>query len=124
MVAVAFIGGTLFLLQQFAGINGVLYFSSLTFQNVGITSGAQASLYVGVTNFAGAQIVKSHLYQLYIWIRLSFLMFPWLGLIVIGALCSSYLIDKQGRKKLLIGSYLGMVNISCLSHKLFTFSLL
>ncbi|KFK42829.1 hypothetical protein AALP_AA1G044800 [Arabis alpina] len=74
---VAFIGGTLFLLQQFAGINGVLYFSSLTFQNVGITSGAQASLYVGVTNFA-------------------------------GALCASYLIDKQGRKKLLIGSYLGM----------------
>ncbi|VVA98487.1 unnamed protein product [Arabis nemorensis] len=74
---VAFIGGTLFLLQQFAGINGVLYFSSLTFQNVGITSGAQASLYVGVTNLA-------------------------------GALCASYLIDKQGRKKLLIGSYLGM----------------
>lgn len=56
MVAVAFISGTLFLLQQFAGINGVLYFSSLTFQNVGITSGAQASLYVGVTNLAGAQI--------------------------------------------------------------------
>jgi MFS family permease len=77
MVAVAFIGGSLFVLQQFAGINGVLYFSSLTFQNVGITSGAQASLYVGVTNFA-------------------------------GALCASYLIDKQGRKKLLIGSYLGM----------------
>ncbi|KAL1212346.1 putative plastidic glucose transporter 1 [Cardamine amara subsp. amara] len=74
---VAFIGGSLFLLQQFAGINGVLYFSSLTFQNVGITSGALASLYVGVTNFA-------------------------------GALCASYLIDKQGRKKLLIGSYLGM----------------
>ncbi|AEE27781.1 Major facilitator superfamily protein [Arabidopsis thaliana] len=74
---VAFIGGSLFVLQQFAGINGVLYFSSLTFQNVGITSGAQASLYVGVTNFA-------------------------------GALCASYLIDKQGRKKLLIGSYLGM----------------
>ncbi|XP_019059710.1 PREDICTED: probable plastidic glucose transporter 1 isoform X2 [Tarenaya hassleriana] len=70
-------GGALFLLQQFAGINGVLYFSSLTFRDVGITSSALASLYVGLTNFA-------------------------------GALCASYLIDKEGRKKLLIGSYVGM----------------
>ncbi|KAM7276173.1 hypothetical protein ACFE04_018039 [Oxalis oulophora] len=74
---VALIGGALFLLQQFAGINGVLYFSSLTFKDVGIESGALASLYVGLTNFA-------------------------------GALTSSYLIDKEGRQKLLIGSYLGM----------------
>ncbi|XP_022759022.1 probable plastidic glucose transporter 1 isoform X1 [Durio zibethinus] len=74
---VAFIGGALFVLQQFAGINGVLYFSSLTFQDVGIASGALASLFVGLTNFA-------------------------------GALCASYFMDTQGRKKLLIGSYLGM----------------
>jgi hypothetical protein len=51
--AVAFIGGSLFFLQQFAGINGVLYFSSLTFRDVGITNGALASLYVGITNFGG-----------------------------------------------------------------------
>ncbi|KAL3835075.1 hypothetical protein ACJIZ3_009811 [Penstemon smallii] len=51
---VAFIGGALFILQQFSGINGVLYFSSLTFRDVGITSSALASLYVGLTNFAGA----------------------------------------------------------------------
>ncbi|MBA0758145.1 hypothetical protein Gotri_021167, partial [Gossypium trilobum] len=37
---------------KFAGINGVLYFSSLTFQDVGIASGALASLFVGLTNFA------------------------------------------------------------------------
>ncbi|KAL8030602.1 hypothetical protein ABFX02_14G296500 [Erythranthe guttata] len=74
---VAFIGGSLFILQQLAGINGVLYFSSLTFRDVGITSGALASLFVGLTNFA-------------------------------GALCASYLMDKQGRQVLLIGSYLGM----------------
>lgn len=74
---VAFIGGTLFVLQQFAGINGVLYYSSLTFQSVGISRGALASLYVGFTNFA-------------------------------GALCASYLMDKQGRQTLLIASYLGM----------------
>ncbi|KAK8459745.1 hypothetical protein SEVIR_2G204200v4 [Setaria viridis] len=62
---------------EFAGINGVLYFSSLTFRDVGITSGALASLYVGITNFG-------------------------------GALVASNLMDKQGRKNLLIGSYLGM----------------
>ncbi|KAG8489224.1 hypothetical protein CXB51_017299 [Gossypium anomalum] len=56
---VAFIGGTLFVLQQFAGINGVLYFSSLTFQDVGIASGALASLFVGLTNFAGNFKVQS-----------------------------------------------------------------
>ncbi|KAL5988061.1 hypothetical protein ACLOJK_035824 [Asimina triloba] len=74
---VAFIGGALFFLQQFAGINGVLYFSSLTFHDVGITSSASASFFVGLTNLA-------------------------------GALFALYLMDKQGRKKLIIGSYLGM----------------
>ncbi|CAL9104110.1 unnamed protein product [Musa textilis] len=74
---VAFIGGSLFILQQFAGINGVLYFSSLTFQDVGITSSSLASLLVGLTNFA-------------------------------GALFALTLMDNQGRRRLLIGSYLGM----------------
>ncbi|GJT65180.1 probable plastidic glucose transporter 1 isoform X1 [Tanacetum coccineum] len=74
---VALIGGTLFVLQQFAGINAVLYFSSLTFKDAGITNGALASLYVGLTNLAGA----------------------------LGAL---YLVDRQGRQKLIIGSYVGM----------------
>ncbi|XAR55333.1 hypothetical protein NMG60_11035381 [Bertholletia excelsa] len=74
---VAFIGGSLFVLQQFAGINGVLYFSSLIFKDVGITSGALASLCAGLTNFA-------------------------------GALCALYLMDKEGRKKLIIASYMGM----------------
>ncbi|MCL7045299.1 hypothetical protein MKW94_011201, partial [Papaver nudicaule] len=74
---VALIGGALFVLQQFAGINGVLYFSSLTFKDVGIESGGLASLFVGLTNFAGAVLALN-------------------------------LVDKHGRQKLLIGSYLGM----------------
>ncbi|KAF5179699.1 Major facilitator superfamily protein [Thalictrum thalictroides] len=41
-----------FLLQQFAGINAVLYFSFLTFKDVSIRSGL-ASLFAGLTNFAG-----------------------------------------------------------------------
>ena len=53
MVAVAFIGASLFVLQQFTGISGVLYFSLLTFQDIGISSSALASLLVGVTNFVG-----------------------------------------------------------------------
>ncbi|KAF4386441.1 hypothetical protein G4B88_006697 [Cannabis sativa] len=74
---VAVIGASLFVLQQFSGINGVLYFSSLTFQDVGISSSASASLLVGITNFIGSMLV-------------------------------SYLVDKQGRQKLLVGSYGGM----------------
>ncbi|XP_055823374.1 probable plastidic glucose transporter 1 [Solanum dulcamara] len=74
---VATIGGALFVLQQLAGINGVLYFSSLTFKDVGISSSALASLFVGLTNFA-------------------------------GAIFALYLMDKQGRQRLLIGSYTGM----------------
>lgn len=74
---VACIGGSLFILQQLSGINGVLYFSSLTFQDVGLTNGALASLFVGITNLT-------------------------------GALFALYLMDKQGRQRLLIGSYLGM----------------
>ncbi|CAI0550978.1 unnamed protein product [Linum tenue] len=62
---------------KFAGINGVLYFSSLTFKDVGITSSVLPSIFIGIINFA-------------------------------GALSALYLIDKEGRKKLLIGSYLGM----------------
>lgn len=73
----AIIGGTLFALQQFAGINGVLYFSSLTFQEVGISSSTLASIFIGLTNTAGALVALN-------------------------------LIDKQGRQRLLMGSYLGM----------------
>lgn len=61
MGAVASIGGTLFILQQLAGINGVLYFSSLTFQDVGISSSALASLFVGLTNFAGLGSTEYHI---------------------------------------------------------------
>ena len=51
--AVAAIGSALFALQQFAGINGVLYFSSLTFRDAGITNGIAASAAVGVANLIG-----------------------------------------------------------------------
>lgn len=102
-VAVAFIGGALFVLQQFAGINGVLYFSSLTFNDVGITSSALASLYIGLANFAGL------LYQITLLLReLVLYLSDWFSFA--GALGALYLIDRQGRQRLLIGSYTGMVS--------------
>ncbi|KAH7447460.1 hypothetical protein KP509_01G108000 [Ceratopteris richardii] len=48
------IGSALFALQQFAGINGVLYFSSLTFRDAGVSNGMLASAFVAVANLLGA----------------------------------------------------------------------
>ncbi|KAL2650798.1 hypothetical protein R1flu_018926 [Riccia fluitans] len=74
---VAGIGGALFALQQFAGINGVLYFSSSSFQDAGVTNSIAASAAIGFSNLAGAMVASS-------------------------------LMDSQGRRKLLMGSYTGM----------------
>lgn len=111
LAAVASVGGALFVLQQFAGINGVLYFSSLTFKDVGITNGALASLLVGITNFAGYKGMS---------LVLLFCFLMWTANLIqvecvsfTGALIALYLMDRQGRKKLLIGSYLGMVSGIC-----------
>lgn len=71
------IGAALFLFQQFAGINAVVYYSTSVFRSAGITSDVAASALVGAAN-------------------------------VFGTLVASSLMDKQGRKKLLITSFLGM----------------
>ncbi|MCO5551011.1 hypothetical protein L7F22_004506 [Adiantum nelumboides] len=71
------IGSALFALQQFAGINGVLYFSSLTFRDAGITNSMSASAIVAFAN-------------------------------LLGALSALYLMDRQGRRNCLMGSYTGM----------------
>jgi hypothetical protein len=51
--AVVGIGAVLFILQQFAGINGVLYFSSTTFKEAGIGSDMLASAAVAASNLVG-----------------------------------------------------------------------
>ncbi|KAH7435882.1 hypothetical protein KP509_06G082500 [Ceratopteris richardii] len=71
------IGAALFLFQQFAGINAVVYYSTSVFRTAGITSDVAASALVGAAN-------------------------------VFGTMVASSLMDKQGRKKLLITSFLGM----------------
>lgn len=52
-ITVVAIGGALFALQQFAGINGVLYFSSSNFHDAGVTNSIAASALVGIANLTG-----------------------------------------------------------------------
>lgn len=71
------VGMALFLFQQFAGINAVVYFSTQVFRSAGITNDVAASALVGAANVAGTTV-------------------------------ASGMMDKQGRKSLLMGSFAGM----------------
>ncbi|XP_058180460.1 plastidic glucose transporter 4-like [Rhododendron vialii] len=71
------VGAALFLFQQLAGINAVVYYSTSVFRSVGIASDVAASALVGASNVLGTTIASS-------------------------------LMDKQGRKSLLITSFSGM----------------
>jgi len=74
---VVLVGMSLFLFQQLAGINAVVYFSTQVFRSAGITSDVAASALVGAANVAGTVVASS-------------------------------MMDKQGRRKLLMGSFTGM----------------
>lgn len=50
---------TIFLLQQFSGINAIVYFSSAVFRDAGIQSDALASAAVGLINVLGTMIAAS-----------------------------------------------------------------
>ncbi|XP_047315573.1 plastidic glucose transporter 4-like [Impatiens glandulifera] len=71
------VGAALFLFQQLAGINAVVYYSTSVFRSVGIASDVAASALVGASNVFGTTIASS-------------------------------LMDKKGRKSLLITSFAGM----------------
>ncbi|CAI5483097.1 unnamed protein product [Closterium sp. Yama58-4] len=74
---VVLLGMALFAVQQFAGINAIIYYSSSVFRSAGIQSDVAASALVGLAN-------------------------------VLGTAVSLNLVDKQGRKSLLMGSFTGM----------------
>jgi MFS family permease len=50
------LGCTLFLLQQLAGINAVVYFSSSVFRSAGLSSDTLASAAVGLVNLVGTAV--------------------------------------------------------------------
>lgn len=87
------VGAALFLFQQFAGINAVVYYSTSVFRSAGIASDVAASALVGAAN-------------------------------VFGTMIASSLMDKQGRKSLLITSFSGMAASMLLLSLSFTWKAL
>ncbi|CAH8387721.1 unnamed protein product [Eruca vesicaria subsp. sativa] len=71
------VGAALFLFQQLAGINAVVYYSTAVFRSAGIQSDVAASALVGASNVFGTAVASS-------------------------------LMDKMGRKSLLLTSFGGM----------------
>lgn len=87
------VGMALFLFQQLAGINAVVYYSTSVFRSAGIASDVAASALVGASNVFGTAIASS-------------------------------LMDKQGRKSLLITSFTGMALSMLLLSLSFTWEVL
>ncbi|WOL09457.1 plastidic glucose transporter 4 [Canna indica] len=81
------VGAALFLFQQLAGINAIVYYSTSVFRSAGIASDVAASALVGASN-------------------------------VFGTMIASSLMDRQGRKSLLIMSFTGMVAYFSLSYSI------
>ncbi|KAJ0692366.1 putative major facilitator, sugar transporter, major facilitator superfamily [Helianthus annuus] len=87
------VGAALFLFQQLAGINAVVYYSTSVFRSAGVTSDVAASALVGAAN-------------------------------VFGTIVASSLMDKKGRKSLLITSFTGMAASMLLLSLSFTWKIL
>ncbi|GER35575.1 major facilitator superfamily protein [Striga asiatica] len=87
------VGAALFLFQQLAGINAVVYYSTSVFRSAGITSDVAASALVGASNVFGTTIASS-------------------------------LMDKRGRKSLLLTSFAGMAASMLLLSLSFTWKVL
>ncbi|PON39613.1 Sugar/inositol transporter [Trema orientale] len=87
------VGAALFLFQQLAGINAVVYYSTSVFRSAGIASDVAASALVGAANVFGTAVASS-------------------------------LMDRQGRKSLLITSFGGMAASMMLLSLSFTWKVL
>ncbi|CAL9012691.1 unnamed protein product [Prunus brigantina] len=87
------VGAALFLLQQLAGINAVVYYSTSVFRSAGVTSDVAASALVGAANVFGTAVASS-------------------------------LMDRQGRKSLLLTSFGGMAASMLLLSLSFTWKAL
>lgn len=71
------VGASLFLFQQLAGINVVVYYSTSVFRSAGIASDAAASAFVGLSNVLGESLIliltlsQLLIVELYFYIRLD-----------------------------------------------------
>jgi uncharacterized membrane protein YgaE (UPF0421/DUF939 family) len=61
------VGMSLFLFQQFAGINAVVYFSTNVFRSAGIASDVAASALVGAANVIGTILHTHFSFFLVLW---------------------------------------------------------
>lgn len=107
--AVVFMGSTLFAFQQLSGINAVFYFSSTIFKSFGVPSDV-ANTCVGISNLLGTNLLLVlpvlcifKWYTCNAWI--SFTLYA-----TSGSIIAMILMDKLGRKVLLLGSFSGMVS--------------
>ncbi|KRH01730.1 hypothetical protein GLYMA_18G295300v4 [Glycine max] len=106
------VGATLFLLQQLAGINAVVYYSTSVFRSAGITSDVAASALVGASNV----FVPLVLFHISIYIIFADQKKK--------TIVASSLMDKKGRKSLLITSFSGMAASMLLLFVSFTWKVL
>jgi hypothetical protein len=70
------VGMSLFLFQQFAGINAVVYFSTNVFRSAGIASDVAASALVGAANVIGTILHPHFSFLLVLW-STNFLLMSW-----------------------------------------------
>ncbi|MBA0622235.1 hypothetical protein Godav_007796 [Gossypium davidsonii] len=103
---VVYIGSTLFALQQLSGINAVFYFSSSVFKSAGVPSDVANAL-IGVANLTGILCsLMAFLTTFYYGILVRLLMHDFS--FIIGSIVAMLLMDKLGRKLLLLWSFFGM----------------
>jgi len=107
LVAVVSVGATLFLLQQLSGINAVVYYSTAVFRSAGISSDVAASALVGASNVLG-QYLSFQNFDIMLFAQTGYCFWMMFDFIA-GTMVASSLMDKKGRKSLLIISFSGMV---------------
>lgn len=100
-------GSTLFAFQQLSGINAVFYFSSTVFKSFGVSSDL-ANTSIGISNLLGTDL---HLFcaSLNIYVSIYMHVFKFSLCTASGSIIAMTLMDKLGRKVLLLGSFSGMV---------------
>lgn len=111
--AVVFIGSALFALQQLSGINAVFYFSSTVFKSAGVPSDI-ANICIGIVNLTGMESSLTFMFlptvlSLKVRYTCGRLLINLLHLLTVGSIIAMTLMDRLGRKVLLLWSFFGMV---------------